>query len=204
MLKKIRLAGLLAAGVLAIAAAAPAAAETTILTFDKKKDAKQFDPIVGKWTVKNGIYGVKFKREEGAFTLYKKNVGNVEASVTFRLSTPFQSAGALLRAQLTKDKKSAQGYFFSYLHGGSAGAISVLSFDGMTGQSLCQAQVNVPDPTGWQDMVIGANGSNFTVSFNGQQVCSFNDTKYKKGFFGLQSTGFKGSIFDIDEVVLVQ
>lgn len=205
MLEKFRTAGLLAAFALA-AVTAPAAAGTTVLTFDKKKDAKQFDPIVGKWTVKNGIYGVKFKREEGAFTLYKKDVGDIKATVIFRLSTIFQSAGALVRTELTKDNKSAQGYFISYLHGGdlAAGAISALSFDGMAGESLCQAQVNVPDPLGWQEMVIELKGSNFTVVFNGKQVCKFKDSKYKKGFFGLQSTGFKGSIFDIDEVVLEQ
>jgi hypothetical protein len=206
MLKKIRMAGLLAAFALAAVTAAPAAAGTTVLTFDKKKDAKQFDPIVGDWTVKNGIYGVKFKKEEPAFTLYKKDVGDVKATVIFRLSTIFQSAGALVRTELTKDKKSAQGYFISYLHGGdlAAGAISVISFDGMAGESLCQAQVNVPAPTDWQELVIELKGSNFAISFNGKQVCKFKDSKYKKGFFGLQSTGFKGSIFDIDEVILEQ
>ncbi len=205
MLEKFRMAGLLAAFALA-AVAAPAAAGTTVLTFDKKKDAKQFDPIVGDWTVKNGIYGVKFKKEEPAFTLYKKDVGDIEATVIFRLSTIFQSAGALVRTSLTKNKKSAQGYFISYLHGGNlaAGAVSVVSFDGMAAESLCQAQVTVPDPIGWQELVIGLKGSNFTISFNGKQVCKFKNSKYKKGFFGLQSTGFKGSIFEIDEVVLEQ
>jgi hypothetical protein len=203
MLEKFRVAGLLAAFALA-AVTAPAVAGTTVLTFDKAKDAKQFDPIVGDWTVANGIYGVKFKREEPAFTLYKKDVGNVEATVIFRLSTPFQSAGALVRTELTKNNKSARGYFISYLHGGVAGAVSALSFDGMAAESLCQAQVNVPDPLGWQELVIGLKGSNFTISFNGKQVCKFKDSKYKSGFFGLQSTGFKGSIFDIDEVVLEQ
>lgn len=203
MLKKIRLVGLVAACAFAAVAATSAHAGTTVLTFDSKKDAKKFDPIVGKWVVKNGTYGVAFKREEAAFTLYKEDVSNIRADITFRLSTPFQSAGALVRTELTEDNKSARGYFISYLHGGAAGAFSVVKFDGMDVGVLCQAQVNVPEPTGWQKMVINLKGSNFTISFNGNQVCKFKDSSYKSGFFGLQSFGFKGSIFDIDEITIV-
>jgi hypothetical protein len=197
-----RAAGFLAAFAIAGAWASAAAAEPFDFTFEKKSDAKKWDPIVGQWEVADGAYSVKFgKKDVVAFTALKAQISDVHAEIVFTTGEKTREAGALVRGTFNKRDQSYGGYFVAYGHDGTEGFVEVLRLDGiLKTKILCQKPVSVADPSDWQTAELDIVKDQFKVWFNGNLVCEFSDTKYKKGLFGLHALGTKGGTFSVDRI----